>query len=694
MPTKKQCGDIDWVLTRLKDVQEAEHDMRQQAREAHEFVTHREGQWEPQWWEQNEGKPRYTFDLVGPIIDQVAGTLEKRDFSINVTPTGGDASEDVAETLSGLIRSIENLSGAGQIYNRATREAITCGLDGWRVVQKYVEGDSFDQDLCIEKVNSFLDRVWFGPHEEPDASDAEYCWILAGVDREEFKQRYPEADDASVEQDREAHAYFHRHDQVMVGEFLYLQDVEHEIVLMSNGAVYAVDELESVADELAQMGIVEEKRRKRKKRVVYSRLFSAHDWLTPPRETVFENWIPVIPCYANFKVYEDKLTYHGVVERLRDAQRVFNYSLSREVEEGALAPRSKFWMTEEQAAGHEETLATLNTNADPVQFYNPDPLAPGAPPQTGGAQINPGLRNISEAMRAIIGQTAGMFAANLGDNPGLQSGVAIEALQDRGDTGSNKYTEARETAQRHTARILVDAIPRVYGPRRQIRILGEDGSQETVTVGQVIQDQQTGQLVTLNDLSQGRYDVSCASGPSFRSRQNETVSTLVELGKVDPSLLELGGDVLASNIQSPGMKDVGARKRMQLFNAGLIPQDQMTNEELALMQQQQSQPPQESPEMVLARAEEAKAQADAMAVQQKVQESQQQLQIDLQKLELEQAALEIKRAEIQIQAAQAGVDIKLKGAQAAKALAEAEAQDVETELTVSNVSKLLGSAGG
>jgi hypothetical protein len=127
MPTKKQCGDIDWVLARLKDVQEAEHDMRQQAREAHEFVTHREGQWEPKWWEQNEGKPRYTFDLVGPIIDQVAGTLEKRDFSINVTPTGGDASEDVAETLSGLIRSIENLSGAGQIYNRATREAITCG---------------------------------------------------------------------------------------------------------------------------------------------------------------------------------------------------------------------------------------------------------------------------------------------------------------------------------------------------------------------------------------------------------------------------------------------------------------------------------------------------------------------------------------------------------------------------------------
>ena len=31
------------VLEKLKACQEAEHDMREQAREAHEFVTHRQG---------------------------------------------------------------------------------------------------------------------------------------------------------------------------------------------------------------------------------------------------------------------------------------------------------------------------------------------------------------------------------------------------------------------------------------------------------------------------------------------------------------------------------------------------------------------------------------------------------------------------------------------------------------------------
>ena len=682
------------VLEKLKACQEAEHDMREQAREAHEFVTHRQGQWEPQWWQVNEGKPRYTFDLVNPIIDQVAGSMEQSDFSIRVSPAGGDASEDVADTYDGLIRNIQNMSGAGGIYNRAGREVVTCGLDGWRVVQKYADGDSFDQDLVIQKIPNYLDRVWFGPHNEPDASDAKCCFVLSGMEPDEFEERYPEKKSSSVSVDRDAHSYYHRHDLVMVGELIYLKEVEHEIVLFSNGAVYSADEVAQVADELQAAGITEVGRRKRKKHVVYSRLFTNDDWLTEPRPTVFENWIPVIPMYGNFKVYEDKVTYHGVVEKLMDAQRVFNYSLSREIEEGALAPRAKYWMTETQAEGHEEQLKTLNTNADPVQFYNPDPESPGAPQQNGGAQVNPGLRNISESMRSIIGQTAGMFAANMGDNPGLQSGIAIEALQDRGETGNNKYIEAREVAMRHTGRILVDAIPRVYGDGRVVRVLGEDGTQETVTLGQQVFDEQSQSIVLLNDLSQGKYDVVCESGPSFKNRQNETVSTLVELGKVDPSIIEIGGDVLASNVSSPGMRDVAQRKRQQLFQAGLIPMDQMTDAELQIMQESEGQEPEETAEMVLARAEEAKAQADAMAVQQKAQEAAQEFQLKIQAQQIEQARLELERFELQIKAQQAGMELKLKGAQSAKALAEAEAQDIENDATVSGITRLMEQVGG
>ena len=687
--------ELQDVLKALKACQEAEHDMREQSREAHEFVIHRQGQWEPQWYSQNEGKPRYTFDLTGPIIDQVSGYVEKQDFSTDVSPMGGDASEEVSETLSGLIRNIENMSRAQATYNRATRESVTGGISGWRVIQKYAQGDSFDQDLAIERIGSYVDRVWLGPHEEPDGSDAKYGFVLAGMPKDDFEAKYPDAKPSEVATDRVAQSYYHRHDLVTVGEYLYLAEEDREIVLMSNGQVFDAEALAMVADELAQAGIMEEGRRTRKKRCVYSRLFSENEWLTEPRKTVFEEWIPIIPLYGNFEVYEDKVTYRGEVEKLMDPQRVFNYSLSREIEEGALAPRAKYWMTENQAEGYEKSLASLNTNSDPVQFYNPDPEAP-PPAQQGGAQINPGLRNISESMRMIIGQSAGMFAANMGDTQKFaQSGVAIEALQDRGDTGSTKYTEAREIAQAHTARILVDAIPRVYGPKRQIRILGEDGTQEFVTIGQTVMDQQTGAVKVLNDLAQGQYDVTCKSGPSFKNRQNETVSTLVELGKVDPSVIQLGGDILANNVTAPGMGDLADRKRQILFKQGLIPLDQLTDEEKQQVQAAATQPPQENPQMVLARAEEAKAQADAMAVQQKVQESNQQHQVKIKELSIREYEAQIKAFEAQIAAQEAGMNVKLKGAQAAKTLAEAEATDIESELAVSNVAKLMeGVAGG
>lgn len=686
--------DHNWVLEQLKEAQQADHDSRERAREAHHFVDARDGQWEPEFYQQSKGKPRYQFDMVNPIIDQVSGDIEESDFTIQVTPNNGEASEDVAETFDGLIRNIERQSRARQVYDEASRDAATCGFSAVRVVQEYVDGDSFDQDLVIKKIPNALDRVWMGMHTEQDGSDAECAWVLTGLTPEVFKMKYPDRAESGVTQDRTQTAYWHRNDLVMVGEYLYLKDVEQELVLMSDGKVYKSDELEPVADELAMAGIVEEKRRKRTKKCVYSRLFDADGWITKPRKTVFEHWIPVIPLYGNFKYHEDKVLYWGLVEKLMDPQRVMNYSLSREIEEGALAPRAKYWMTPEQAAGHEETLASLNTNTDPVQFYNPDPESPGAPQQNGGAQVNPGLRTISESMRDLIGQTAGMFAANMGDNPNVQSGIAIEALQSRGERSNNKYLKSREITQGQVGRILVDAIPRVYEPKRQVRLLNPDGSFEMATIGQLVMDQQTGETVVLNDLSQGTYDVSCYSGPSFTSRQSETVKALTEIGQVDPSVIEVGGDILLNNITSPGMDDLAARKRQQLFNAGLIPQEQMTEQEIQITQQQQAQPPQEDPNMVLARAEHEKAMADHMEAQNKAQSIQQDFMLKQREQEIKLSELRLKEAELQIEAQKAGIEIKLKGAQAAKTIAEAESIEEELAMVRSRVSELAEALAG
>jgi hypothetical protein len=627
------------VINLLTAAQGADSDMRDQARDAQLFISKKDGQWEPYWYHANRNRPRYSFCMVSPILDQVAGEIEQADFDIRVSPAGGDATKNVALTFDGIIRNLENISNAKDVYTSAARGMITTGYDGWRIVQKYADDNSFDQDLMIEKIHNFIDRVWFDPAaEQQDKSDARYCFVLHPVAKDEFDMRWPESSGTSVPDDRDGEAYYDKAEVVVIGELLYVEKEERELVLMSNGQTYeADDDFEKVVDDMALVGVTEVKRRKRKVNKVCSRFFDNDGWLGDDKDTVF-NRIPVIPVYGNYKIIENKTVYSGVVEKLMDAQRVLNYSMSREIEEGALAPRAKYWMTLTQAAGHEDSLSTMNTNSDPVQFYNVDPEMPGPPQQNGGAMVNPGLRTISEAMRGMIGYSAGMFASNMGDNPGLQSGVAIRSLQNKGDNATYKYNKAVQVAIAATGKVLVDAIPKVYDTERTMRILYEDNSFEMATINQPMIDQQTGEVVMLNDLSQGVYDVICKAGPSFKNRQQETLEMIIEMAKVDPTIMQIAGDVMMQNINSPAADQIAERKRDQMLKAGMIPMSQLTDEEQAQMQQQMAQQgQQQDPASIMAQAEMLKGQAEmvrAQIEQVKVQNEQMKIQLEAQKAQM------------------------------------------------------------
>ena len=638
------------VINLMTAAQQADHDNREKARESHLFVDKRDGQWEPYWWNNNAGKPRYTFDMVNPIVDQVTAEIEQSDFDIKVSPQSGPASKETAMVLDGLIRNIESMSRAKEIYINAGRGMATAGYDGWMVSHKYADEESFDQDLVIEPVPNFLDRVWFDPASyRQDKSDAQYAFLLHPVSKAEYASRWPEGSEASVSDDREGDAYYDKAEVIVVGQLFYVKRKPMELVLMSNGAVYeATDDFEKVVDELAAAGLTEVRRRTAYKNVVCSHFYDATDWLEDEEETIFDR-VPVIPVYGNFKITENKTIYWGVVEKLLDPQRVLNYSMSREIEEGALAPRAKYWMTLTQGAGHEDSLSTLNTNSDPVQFFNVDPENPGPPQQNGGAIVNPGLRTISESMRQLIGQTAGMFAASMGDNPGLQSGVAIERLQSKGDNGTVKYFRALETAIAATGDLLVKTIPKVYDTRRTVRLLYEDNTAEMITLNDTVIDNQTGEPVTLNDLTKGQYSITCRAGPSFRNKQQETIETIIEIAKVDPSIISMSGDILLNAIPTSAAMQIGERKRLQMMSQGLIPASQMTEEETQQMQQQQqNQGQQQDPNMVLAQAEMAKAQAEQLRAEVEMQK----LQLETARIQLEtqkfQASMQMDQANVQL----------------------------------------------
>ena len=629
------------IMTEVEDAQEIDHDNREAAREADHFANKRDGQWEPHITQAMSGRPRYTFDKCNPIIDQVMFPVSQSDFDITVKMAGGEATKEIAILYDGMIRNTENLSSAGQIYDPATREMVTTGIAGWRVVSDFVDADAFDQDLLIRPVSNFVDRVWYDPNStEQTRADAEWCTVLTPKSKDAYEKEWPKGSGQSVGDGRASEVYDTKGDQVVIGEMLWKKRTKRTLILMSNNAVYEDNEdFAKIQDELAARGVTETRRRQREAVVVHSRKYDGSDWLEESKRTVFQ-FIPIIPIYGNFKISEGKVIYWGAIEKLMDPQRVYNYARSREIEEGALAPRSKTYITRKQAALDRATLQTQNTNADPVQLYTHVDNHP-PPFRIGGPQINQGLSATALAASQDINASVGLFASNMGDNPGLQSGIAIERQQDRGDNGSFKYLAAREVAQEHTCRVLIKAIPQVYSTKRQVRTLGRDGTTELVTLHDEIFDEQTRQFVAVNDLSKGIYDVICTVGTAYRNRQEETVEKLAAVAAIDPEVVQLGGDVLLNNIQSPGFDQIAERKRARMVQQGLIPEDQLTDDEKAQIQAQleaqaaqgEQLGPVEQALQQQAQAETDRAQANTADIMSKIQERDNKAQLAQQKMD-------------------------------------------------------------
>ena len=268
-------GDYKKVLSELEVSQSSSEDMYDEARECQYFLEKKDGQWEPQIIAKLGKRPRYTDDRCNPLVDAIDGEMEQNEYSIKITPTGGKASKDTAETIEGLIKNIENISGATLIYSSVSRSLVGAGLAGFEITQDYIDSDSFDQDLFIKPIEDFQNRVWFDDNSKlQDRSDAKFCWVLDEITRGEYEDKFPDGKMMSIGTPRYAEVYYDKPDAISVCRFFYKKPVDIKLVKMSNGSVYRDDEdFAQLADDLAANGITVTGNRVRKSFKVHQRIF-------------------------------------------------------------------------------------------------------------------------------------------------------------------------------------------------------------------------------------------------------------------------------------------------------------------------------------------------------------------------------------------------------------------------------------
>jgi hypothetical protein len=391
-------------------------------------------------------------------------------------------------------------------------------------------------------------------------------------------------------------------DMVMLAEWWKREEVDREIVKLSNGFVYDKADVDGNPDiqALLQAGAVQ---------IVGSRTTKTHKVtqiiLSGADVLAVNDWpgryIPIVPVYGDEIVLEGKRYFRSLIHDAKDPQRMLNFWRTNSTELVALAPRVPWIGRKGTFDSDAARWSTANTTSHSYLEFDTEA------PQRQPLDVGPAAGALQEALNASDDMKAvmGVFDASLGARSNETSGRAIMARQREGDVSTFHFIDNLARAIRHTGRILIDLIPKVYSGERIIRVIGEDGEQETRPInqqypqtdpktGQPMQQPQMGPngqpmtdeqgnpllapIMAIHDLTAGKYDLTVTTGPSFTSRREEAAASMTEMVRAFPASAPIVMPELAKQLDWPGADKI-ADKMEELASNQIPPQAQQAIEQ-------------------------------------------------------------------------------------------------------------------
>lgn len=521
-----------------------------------------------------EKRPCLTINKVPTFIHQITNDQRQNRPAINVSPVGDKSDPNTAKMLKGLIKQIERNSNADVAYDTGFDNAVSNGWGYWRVLTEYEDTDTFDQVIRIGRIRNPF-RVYLDPDsQEPDGSDAKWGFISDLITREEFKDQYPKANQMNWDASGMGDEYSEWTNQthVRIAEYFYFETEMRTLVALQNGHVGYKNELspELQAQVKADPAFVTKERECEIKSVC---------WDTITAKEVLEHndwagkWIPIIKVIGDETDVEGKVTLAGIVRAAKDPQRMYNFWCTAETELLALAPKAPWIMEEGQIEGHEKRWQDANTKSFPYLLYKNTGLAgkPSPPPQRQQFTGPPvGVVNAKIAAAQDMQAVTGIrFDSTLNERMVDESGKALRELKRVGDLGNFHYVDNLSRSLRHTGRILIDLIPRIYDTERSLTILREDNSEEQVKINPQMSQSyqktdQNGKTVSMFNPKVGDYEVAVTIGPSFATKRAEAADSMVNFLKVLPNTAPMVADLIAKNMDWPGAEEIAERLASQL----------------------------------------------------------------------------------------------------------------------------------
>lgn len=569
----KSKAIVDTAKKRFDQAAEAEAEIRKEALDDLKFFSG------DQWDEtvrrdrQTDGRPCMTINRLPQFVRQVTNEQRQNRPAVQINPVDDGADPETAEIIQGLIRHVEYDSGADAAYDTAFFGAATYGFGYWVVTTEYSGPLSFELDIKIKRIrNPFT--VYLDPNaKEPDFSDAEWGFIVTTMSKDAYKEAFGDSELSKTENWQsigDSAPGWIQEDACRVVEYYWREREKDTLLMLRGGGTLLKSEVPEEFREFIKADVVQERPTEVTK-VKWAKLNGVEvldetDWAG--------RWIPIIKVVGDELDIDGELKLKGIVRDAKEPQRNFNFMKSAATEAIALAPKAPFVGAEGQFAGYEPQWKAANRKNFAFLQYKAVAINGTIVPPPQRMNAEPAIQAINMAMMESaddLKAVTGIYDAALGAQGNEQSGKAILARQQQSQGSNFHFIDNLTRAIRHSGRVILDLIPKIYDTWRVVRIIGMENDQKTVTInGQLdpsraqLTPDQVQALEKVYDVTVGKYDVTISTGPSYQSRRQEAVSSILDLVKSFPQLMTMAGDILVGNMDWPGAKEIANRLKASL----------------------------------------------------------------------------------------------------------------------------------
>ncbi|RKR65548.1 phage P22-like portal protein [Yokenella regensburgei] len=627
------------VMLRFDRAYTPQQDVREKCIEATRFARVPGGQWEgataagTKLDDQFEKYPKFEINKVATELNRIIAEYRNNRITVKFRPGDKEASEELANKLNGLFRADYEETDGGEACDNAFDDAATGGFGCFRLTSMLVnEYDPMDerQRIAIEPIYDPSRSVWFDPDAKKyDKSDALWAFCMYSMSPEKYEAEYGKKPPASLDIATTSlwdYDWF-QPEVVYIAKYYEVRKESVDVIsyqqpLTGEIATYDSDQIEDIEDELVASGFVEVARRSVKRRRVYVSVVDGDAFLDKPRRIPGEH-IPLIPVYGKRWFIDDIERVEGHIAKAMDPQRLYNLQVSMLADTAAQDPGQIPIVGMEQIRGLEKHWEARNKKRPaflPLREVKDKAgnIIAGATP---AGYTQPAVMN--QALAALLQQTSADIQEVTGGSQAMQqmpSNVAQETvnnLMNRADMASFIYLDNMAKSLKRAGEVWLSMAREVYGSDREVRVVNEDGTDDIALMNAQVVDRQTGNVVALNDLSTGRYDVTVDVGPSYTARRDATVSVLTNVLSTmlpnDPMRPAIQGIIL-DNIDGEGLDDFKEYNRNQLLTSG-IAKPRNAKEQQIVQQAQQAAQNQPDPNMVIAQAQMVAAQAEVQKSQ-------------------------------------------------------------------------------